>query len=137
MWVNIKSIQIYTMQFSGKKFESPWFNYFSNDHRHVEGSMGAISEISKETTVSKFSPRALKHFHKHLKDPRCKGDLKKKLMQFAKENGIMKVLMKRGYVRSEIVAAWDMLEVAEAISWSYFWNLSLTSTFLTFVIFLT
>ena len=87
--------------------------------------------------VSKFSPGALKHFHKHLKDPRCTGDLKKKLMKFAKENGIMKVLMKRGYVRSEIVAAWDMLQVAEAISLNYFWNLSLTSTFLTFVIFLT
>ena len=86
--------------------------------------------------VSKFSAGALKHFHKHLKDQRCTGDLKKKLMLFAKENGIMNVLMKRGYVRSEIVAAWDMLQVAEAISLNYFWNLSLTSTFLTFVIFL-
>ena len=49
--------------------------------------------------------RALKHFYKHLKDPRCKDEVKKKMMKFAKDSGIMKVLMKRGYVRSEIVAA--------------------------------
>ena len=39
------------------------------------------------------------------KQQRCVGELKNRLMKFAKDNGIMKILTKRGYVRSEIVAA--------------------------------
>ena len=40
-----------------------------------------------------------------LQDQRCVGELKNMLMKFAKDNGIMKILTKRGYVRSKIVAA--------------------------------
>ncbi len=55
--------------------------------------------------ASKFGNGALKHFHAHLKDVRCKDDLKEIMLDYAKEHKIMKVLKKRGYIRTQVVAA--------------------------------
>ena len=55
--------------------------------------------------ASKFGAGALKHFHSHLKDPRCVGDIKETMLTYAKDNKIMKILKKRGFVRTEVVAA--------------------------------
>ena len=55
--------------------------------------------------ASKFGKGALKHFYGHLKDPRCVGNIKKTLLDYAKNNGMMKLMQKRGYVRTEVVAA--------------------------------
>ena len=38
-------------------------------------------------------------------DKRCVGEAKKKMLKYAKDHGLMKTLKKRGFVRSEIVAA--------------------------------
>ena len=54
---------------------------------------------------SKFGKGALKHFHSHLKDPRCVGDIKQALLDHAKNNGMMKLMKKRGYIRTQVVAA--------------------------------
>ena len=65
----------------------------------LKRTMSTYSEISKEAnkhlhysvrcpweqSIEVNSSRAFKHFDKHLKDPRCKGVLKKNLIKFAKD----------------------------------------------------
>ena len=55
--------------------------------------------------ASKTGIGALKHFHGHLKDPRCVGDVKKTLLSYAKNNGMMVLMKKRGYTRTQAVVA--------------------------------
>ena len=51
-----------------------------------------------------FGTGALKHFHKYLVNVCCTGELKTKMLRYAREKGIMKTL-KKGLVISELVAA--------------------------------
>ena len=55
--------------------------------------------------VCKHTDGCLKHFCRHLKDPICVGDIKKNMLKYAKDHGMMKTLQKRGYVVTEVVAA--------------------------------
>ena len=52
-----------------------------------------------------FGTGALKHFHQHLLHVCCTGELKEKILRYARDKGIMKTLKKKGLVISEIVAA--------------------------------
>jgi len=54
--------------------------------------------------ANKFSPHALKHFHAHFRYLACQGDLKKQMVDYARSNGIMKVLQKKNLVQTELVA---------------------------------
>ena len=57
------------------------------------------------TYASKFGKGALKHFHSHLKDSRCVGNIKQTLFDYAKKNGMMELMKKRGYIRTQVVVA--------------------------------
>ena len=57
------------------------------------------------TYASKFGKGALKHFHSHLKDSRCVGNIKQTLLDYAKKNGMMELMKKRGYIRTQVVVA--------------------------------
>ena len=70
---------------------------------HVPGSVTA-SCVGKNTHQS-LGKGALKHFHSHLKDSRCVGNIKQTLLDYAKKNGMMELMKKRGYVRTQVVVA--------------------------------
>ena len=56
-----------------------------------------------KTYVMKYGVNCLRHFHRHLKDPLCTGAIKEKMMKFAKDQGIMKALQKKGHVKTEVI----------------------------------
>jgi len=62
-------------------------------------------EKCQKEFVCKFTNGCLKHFQKHPLDPHCIGEVKEKMLKYAKDNGLMKTLKKRDFVCSEIVAA--------------------------------
>tara|TARA_B100000686_G_C16306053_1_gene720877 strand:+ start:217 stop:510 length:294 start_codon:yes stop_codon:yes gene_type:complete len=69
----------------------------------VLGSATALRAGSN--TPQSFGKGALKHFHSHLKDPRCVGSIKQTLLDYAKKNGMMALMKKRGYIRTQVVVA--------------------------------
>ena len=52
-----------------------------------------------------YKAGALNQFYRHLKHVCCTGDLKDKMLKYAREKRIMKTLKKKGLVATEIVAA--------------------------------
>ena len=87
---------------------------FLHQHGSLIKSMCTSCKNSKSTSVEaetassvgkKLGKVALKHFHSHLKDSRCVGNIKQKPLDYAKKNGMMELMKKRGYVRTQVVVA--------------------------------
>ena len=57
-----------------------------------------------KTYKNKFTKHAITHYHEHLKDARCVGEVKEKMIKYANDSGMMKSLKKKGFVKVDVVA---------------------------------